>query len=516
MFSKNTLFLSFQFILILLFLPLSLSIISIPFKLNISNISKSYNSTDFYSFYLNRSILLEINIGTPSKKINATLNLKSSCFYFSNNDLNTNNYYPLKSSSFKLNGQSNIYPDLRNANDIIYFQDIKRSQKLSFLLINDTDINIMNNNYMPIIGLDDPYIIYGRSFICPCPNILHDLKQAKLIKKKVWTIKYNSKLNGEFIIGDDLSEYDGEKYHEELYTKACYDPQYSIIFDSIYTVNKIDNKIKFINDNNSNKMNRKVFININSGVIIGTRDYKNFIDSNFFNNLFKRKICQVDCVNDYLIYSCNIEFNGGTSQEYPTTNYYSEFPDLIFSSKRLEYNFIFKNKDLFEQILNKYYFLIIFKNSTKANSKDSWYLGEPFYRKYTFSIDLDSRTIGFYFEQEGNYRQVNDIKNNNKIDNTKILDNMNKNNNMNNNNKNMNNNRNNNILKYFIEIIIVIVIAFIAYYIGVTIREKRKKRANELKDENYEYMPEQNKDINKINNTHKKEKLVELNSKLGL
>ena len=29
-------------------------------------------------------------------------------------------------------------------------------------------------------------------------------------------------------------------------------------------------------------------------------------------------------------------------------------------------------------------------------------------------------------------------------------------------------------------------------------------------------MPEQNKDINQISNTHKKEKLVELNSKLGL
>jgi len=92
------------------------------------------------------------------------------------------------------------------------------------------------------------------------------------------------------------------------------------------------------------------------------------------------------------------------------------------------------------------------------------------------------------------------------------MDNMNKNNNNNNDNK-----MNNKILKYFIEIIIVIGIALVAYYIGVTIRERRKKRANELKDENYEYMPEHNKDINEINNnTHKKETLVELNSKLGL
>ena len=219
MFSKNNLFLFFQFILILLYLPLSLSIISIPFKLNISNISKFYNSTDFYNDYFNRSILLEMNIGTPSNKINAALNIKTSCFYFSSNDSNNNNYYPIKSSSFKLEGKSERYKDLRNANDIIYFQDIKQNQTLSFLLMNDTDINIMNNNYMPIIGLDYPYVTYGRLFFSPCPNIFHDLKQAKIIKKKIWSIKFNSKNNGEFIIGGELFEYNEEKFHEEYIQK---------------------------------------------------------------------------------------------------------------------------------------------------------------------------------------------------------------------------------------------------------------------------------------------------------
>ena len=144
--------------------------------MNISNASKPYNSNDFYNSYFNRTIFFEINIGNPSQKVNASLNLKSSCFYFSNDASNTNNYYPSKSSSFKLNGKSKMYFNLRNANDIIYFQDIDRIQKLSFLLKNDTDINIKNNNYMPIIGLDYPYVSYGRLFFCPCPIIFHDLK----------------------------------------------------------------------------------------------------------------------------------------------------------------------------------------------------------------------------------------------------------------------------------------------------------------------------------------------------
>jgi hypothetical protein len=247
-------------------------------------------------------------------------------------------------------------------------------------------------------------------------------------------------------------------------------------------------------------MTKKIFLNINSGVIIGTREYKNYIDSNFFNNLIKRKICQVDCVNDYFIYSCNIEFNKGTNQQNPSTNYYSEFPELIFNSKKLEYNFIFKSKDLFEQIFDKYYFLIVFENSTKSKSKDVWYLGEPFYRKYTFSVNIDAKTIGFY-DKKVNAKKENNTENNNEINSTKILDDgddVNKNNS--NDNKSMNK-----ILKYVIEIIIVIGIALLAYYIGVTVREKRKKRANELKDEIYEYFPEQNKDIDENNNNQKEE-----------
>ena len=66
-------------------------------------------------------------------------------------------------------------------------------------------------------------------------------------------------------------------------------------------------------------------------------------------------------MNDYLIYSCNIELSGMKSYRYPTTSYYNEFPDLIFKSSKLEYNFILKSNDLFEQIFGKYYFLIIYK-----------------------------------------------------------------------------------------------------------------------------------------------------------
>ena len=282
MFSNNKLFLCFQFILILYYIPLYLPIISIPFKLDNLSI---YNSTNFYNIYFNRDIYLELNIGTPAKKTRATMNLASSCFYLSNDDSNTNNYHPINSSSFNLNGKSNTFNNYSNANDIIYFQDLNKSQRLSFLLMDKTVDEIKNSNYIPKIGLSYPYTYIGRIFYYPCPSFLYELKQAKVINKMMWTIKFNSKYNGEFIIGDDLSKYDENKYPNESYKTTYFDLQYSITFDSIYTLNKTNNEIQYISDSKSINTIRKGSININSGVIVGTSEYKNFIDNNFFNNL---------------------------------------------------------------------------------------------------------------------------------------------------------------------------------------------------------------------------------------
>ena len=368
----------------------------------------------------------------------------------------------------------------------------------------------MNSNYIPKIGLKDPFEIFGKMSFYPCPNFLYELKLAKVINKMIWTIKFDNEYHGEFIIGGDLSEYDEEKYPNELFRTTYFDQQYFIIFDLIYAVHNISNKIQYISDSKSSNILRKASIKINSGIIIGTSEYKNFIDNNFFNKLIEKKICQVDNVNDYLIYSCNGKFIALANPRNSSSNYYSEFPDLIFKSSKMEYNFILKNDDLFEQIFDKYYFLIIFINNISTGN-DSWYLGEPFYKKYAFSVNLDAKTFGFYLGKEVNGKKVNKRKNKNNINSTKFLDDDDMNKNNTNDNKSMNK-----ILKFFLEIIIGTGIALLAYYIGVTVREKRKKRANELKDENYEYMPERNKDINENNDHQKIEKLVELNSQLGI
>ena len=90
------------------------------------------------------------------------------------------------------------------------------------------------------------------------------------------------------------------------------------------------------------------------------------------------------------------------------------------------------------------------------NKEIIWYFGEPFYKKYTFTMDLDAKTIGFYLIKEKNYIESKDLDNNNEY------------------NKNNINNEYK-IIRFIIELIFLIILVIFAYYIAKNIKERRKK-----------------------------------------
>ena len=259
-----------------------------------------------------------------------------------------------------------------------------------------------------------------------------------------------------------------------------------------------------MNFTSGNKNYKSVEINLNSRVIIGTEDFKNFIHKNFFEKLVQRKICELELVNndnnEYYVYMCYLlKFTGQSNQRHPGINYYEDFPNIYFNSKQFEYNFELTKKDLFEKVFDKYYFLIIFP---KTNDENTWKLGEPFYTKYPFTINLDAKTIGFYLNKIDN-NDLNKTKIG-KIDTKEERQNLKK---------------NSKIKDIFIKIgklLLVIILIFGAYYIGMKVKEGRRKRANELNDDNYEYINDNKKDINEEQNANKNNQFVELNSRLGI
>ena len=345
-------------------------------------------------------------------------------FLFKKDTSNYDNFYFLKNSISYLQNDKCIFysSEYILASDIFYFKRLNISKRLLFMI--ETDKNSVNNLYIPDIGFNLILLSLGT----PCPNFIMNLKSEKIINNMIWSFKYNNKYSGEFIIGGGFHDYNQIIYSQSKYRTIYLSQNYSINFNSIYSQkNMIKDKFNITEGK----------ININSGFIIGTKEYKEYIDKTFFNELISKKICQLDLVryslnyaknkndknnNEYYIYSCHINyFIGNPSDRYPTYSYYDSFPKLVFSSKDLEYNFEIINNDLFEFISDKnydsskYYFLIIFpKNNQKE--KELWSLGEPFFKKYPFAIDPDAKTIGFYIGKEKNNKinETNKNENNDK------------------------------------------------------------------------------------------------------
>ena len=161
----------------------------------------------------------------------------------------------------------------------------------------------------------------------------------------------------------------------------------------------------------------------------------------------------------YYVYNC---------QDKLFKTYYNNFPKLLFSSKALSYNFELTQHDLFIHINDKFYFLVTFLKDT-IKKDEIWYLGEPFYKKYTFSMDVEAKTIGFYIDKNRDFEK-ND-------------------NNVNNNNFGKNTSTFIKIIILIVELAILISLIITAIILALRIKE-RKKRLNEIKDENYEYLEE--------------------------
>ena len=148
--------------------------------------------------------------------------------------------------------------------------------------------------------------------------------------------------------------YDGQPFDFEtpiyinLELAATYLQKYTIHFDAVYGMDKwFSNKDKNkLLEGNFNKTNS--FININFGVIIGTSEYKKYIDEKMFNMLIKRQFCKIDIITyktdnsyenkfngEYYVYSCYDKFfTGQMFERHPSTNFYNYFPSLIFNSKQ--------------------------------------------------------------------------------------------------------------------------------------------------------------------------------------
>ena len=457
---------------------LSKRYITIPFNIQKERLysSNQYNYKIFIQNNFYKNITYSFYVGKPPKKVDGIIINDNLCFemkllkdldihknYIESND---DKYKPKDSSSFSLSHNElrwNKGQYMTIGSDIFNF-DENKSSNLSFLFKKSKkdiiDLNgIKNEDYIIKFNLN----VQGSFSGDECPNFMYYVRAKAVLSKYLISYIFKNSNEGLLIIGDDLFNYNPKMFNESYYTGV-----YTFNYNSLNHDEEII--IDSINNQNISLNKSDAFIYYNYGIIIGTNPYKEYIHENFFRKLISENICSIELINfndttGYYIYTCKNSLN------------LDNFPKLIFFSRSYKYNFEMNYNDLFtKKFDNNIYFLVLFR--VNKNIKDDWILGEPFYRKYTFSFNLDSKIVGFYnkiFHIENiNEEDVTDDKKNNQI---KWI-----------------------ILLSILGLILLVLLMYLSFYYGMKLKEGRKKRANELKEDNYEYFPEFEKEDNKLIN----------------
>ena len=411
----------------------------------------------------------------PCNKINASSfhrSIRNFSYYFSNSSSYTivSSKETVNEKTYVLNGRF-TYTN-QNISDLYlrFVYDKKENEKEA--LCGNIGLNV----------LDKSSDIFST-------NLLRQLKNEELISNYIWTLSYRTEQFGNIILGGEPHYYDGKNFFLS---------QYKIVYSQIKK-NEKGEKIspwgfKFNNVylNQTKKSEKKSKINnleyteaellIERGLIIGTQEYKDMIDKEFFDELVNNKTCKRDIVSfnnkvngkesKYYVYSCEkLSFQG--KEIYYSPNYtkpYFNFPSINFVNKELNYTFCLINTNLFIT-KGRVYFLVIFEY--ESNNK-IWKLGEPFLSKFKFVFNPDQKTIGFY---NPNLPKIdNDIYIRDHIgnDNDEIYEKE----------KMINKNY---IWFYITSIAVIIILSIIAFYLAKKLHKARKKRANEL-DDSFDYI----------------------------
>ena len=467
-------FIFYFFVNLLIVEKFSTKFIILPFKEIILEYNESEKNIDYTHLlinnYLEYKIMSELKIGTPPKIIPFSINPNIKIFRLRIENSKENKYFdnyekyiPFKSSSFKNISKINNLEPIPFFNYYLTNETIKISSNRNDNIetdIKDIQIFLENLNYIFNKELFNESrsnfsYTYGEIGFSTYQSIdekkdfLFQLKNLGIINSTIFTFEYEK---GLIYIGEYPHIYDNNKYNEEMFMTAYTYPEDGYITQLKLRMNRL-----YIIDENKEYIhfeNNIIIFNYCSGVIISTKEYYNKIKEVYFNKYINLEICkeniEVRGRNNYYIISCK------KSEEFKI----EEFPTLYLFKEEFKYIFELNYKDLFKEVNNIYYFLVIYF----PFFIDNFELGKPFLKKYQITYNAESNTIHYYNELLNKNKQ--EIKGNKKTYRNK--------------------NKNIFILIFLLGIIIIFIFVYIFFYITKKIYQKRKLRTNELDDE-YDY-----------------------------
>ena len=421
--------------------------------------TKEYNGTHFAKDYYSTKLYTEIKIGNPIQKVKVLLagelcafkiGKSTNCIYI---DKYLSYYNRNKSNDFTYTPKCSMTDMEFNdelgstAEDTLYaYTDTKLEKEevfksVGFFLGSDT-----NEQLCGIIGLENDNIICDRIY-----NIVKDCKEKEYINNNKYILKYNNSINdGVFIIGAEFK--DVIDNYNENYT-------FSLQLTNrvrTYMFGVEINKAKLGEENDTIDTNIPGQFNNDFSFIIAGPKYLEYFSKLFFKKYFDKKICRTNSYNHdpklvfsekYNVIECDKDkFKENDLQKLPKFYLYlGEY----FEEKKLFFDY----KDLFTETKYKYFFNIIFDNTTRSRID----LGKIFLKKYLVNFNFDGKVIEIYDPY------IPNEKNKNEKDYT--------------------------VLYIIIIIFLFIITGVVGYFLGKYLNKMRKKRANELNDD-YEYKAE--------------------------
>ena len=420
-----------------------------------------YNGKDFINSFLFSKIYLELELGDNINQngINQTLNtiIEAKTDSFILRHINRNNYTICNfNSSLSKTFYSNILSTTfcKSEDKFKIYTDTSFS---NFKYVNFSFDNYfcLNDSICGEVGTDiSIYKNTNKDFISKMNNILNNGNQNFAFHYS--TIKKNE---GIFIFGDIPHNYFKNKYKEidliSFYTKTI---NFEIIMDTI----TFDGKEYYSPEEYEDK-NYYDYINVeitpNTEGIEFDKYFFNLLITIYFNDYINKNICKVDKTDMTTIIYCYADKFGKED--------INKFPKIVFSKYKLNFNISFDNKDLFYYKDNKYFLKIY----SKIGIYKKFILGRILLKKYLTVFNADKKQIYFYNTKSSEI--INEKKS---------------------------------FMEKYGKIILIsllfglIIFLIIGILIGKLLFKERKKHANEMDDDKYEYQSKNNNNVEPLYN----------------
>ena len=416
-------------------------------------------STHFMNDFYDRELYTTLELGNPAQQIKLMLTFDDcgfkvgrakKCIYESeylshynkdvSSDFKFTDLYDLPIREFDTKGCSavdsiKLFTDLNLKTSKIYKQ-------MDFYLANTSDY------LCGVIGFKmDKYDNY-----CQQISAINNFKLEGITENYNWIVKYNSnsKEEGLVIFGANWNEIISNYKEENIFpvNSKNVGPQSSWSFD-------IDEIILYGEKNRTIYSGTESWAELDNDIsfFIGNNNYKSYVEE-FFDSFFAEKICSENLWHyqyneDYYIIECNKEKFGKEQIQ--------NFLSLSFINREYELEISFKNNELFTETKYKYFFNVVF--SIHGGSR--WIFGKLFFQKYPVMFYSDLKKFDIFIDRSGD--EGNGSKDSKKLSGTAIF------------------------LIVLGIIVLLAITGVLFYFLGKNLNKLRKKKANELNDEEYDY-----------------------------